>query len=187
MVARQFPDWIDVSPLALRRWDGSFASAMVSAIASSFEELHAWMPWASVVPTAEAMRATLIDGGQRFERNEDWPFVIIEGPELVGSAGLHRRSGPSVLEIGYWIRTDRTRRGYATSVARTLTSAAFEMVPELERVEIVTHGENVASQAVARRLGFSLWREETREPDGTVPGGRFCVWSMDRSLWTPVA
>jgi RimJ/RimL family protein N-acetyltransferase len=87
------------------------------------------------------------------------------------------------VEIGYWIRSDRTGRGYATNVARTLTNAAFAHGPRIEDVEIWTHEHNAASRAVARKLGYQVVREVTKEAQGAVPEGRFLVWSMDRSAW----
>lgn len=179
-----FPDQLVAGDLELVRWNARFAREMGAAISTSLEELRRWMPWASSVPAVEQLRATLAQGNVRFESNEDWPYVIREpGGELVGSTGLHRRAGPDVVEIGYWIRSDRTGRGYATTAARVLTDAAFERGAGIERVEISTHELNAASQAVARKLRYQVVREEPREAQGTVPEGRSLIWSMSRADW----
>jgi RimJ/RimL family protein N-acetyltransferase len=157
---------------------------MISAVTSSLSELRAWMPWASSIPTLDEMRVTLDQGDIRFGLNEDWPYVICDQEaELVGSTGLHRRSGPDVVEIGYWIRSERTGRGYATSVARALTDAAFHCDPRIEHVEISSHERNAASQPVARKLGYEVVREVPKGSQGSVPGGTFLIWSVDRAAW----
>ncbi len=179
-----FPDRFWTRDLELLRWDARFADDMVRAIASSFDELRKWMPWAISVPTIDEMRTTLEQGNSRFGSNEDWPYVVCgQRGELVGSTGLHRRSGPDVVEIGYWIRSDWTGQGYATAVAKALTDAAFERDPRIGRVEISTHERNAASQAVARKLGYEVVREVPKGSQGSVPGGTFLIWSVDRAAW----
>ena len=91
---------------------------------------------------------------------------------------------PDGLEIGYWTRTDRTGRGYATTAARALTDAAFTSALEIERVEAHMEQENLASVAVPRKLGYSLQLEADREalpPCHTGSGG--FIWKMERSIW----
>jgi RimJ/RimL family protein N-acetyltransferase len=179
-----FPDQLCAGDLELVRWNARFAGEMAMAISTSLEELRRFMPWATSVPAVEELRATLNRGDARFESDEDWPYVIRESDgALVGSTGLHRRDGPEVVEIGYWIRSDRTSRGYATTTARALTDAAFERAAGIERVEMSTHELNVASQAVARKLGYQVVREESKGAQGTVPEGRYLVWSMSRADW----
>jgi hypothetical protein len=73
------------------------------------------------------------------------------------------------------------------SIARRLTDAAFQFVPEAERVEIRMDVNNVASARVPLRLGFELDGEEQREI--VTPGhtGQGLVWSTVRSRWTALS
>ncbi len=101
--------------------------------------------------------------------------------ELVGTIALHRRSD-DVAEIGYWVRSDRTRRGYATAAAGALTFVAFDRLPEVQRVIIRMDQANVASAAVAARLGFDLVGEEAdREIVTSGHTGKGWIWSRRRS------
>jgi hypothetical protein len=34
--------------------------------------------------------------------------------EILGAVGLHRTDDPEKFEVGYWMRTSRTRKGVAT-------------------------------------------------------------------------
>jgi RimJ/RimL family protein N-acetyltransferase len=75
--------------------------------------------------------------------------------ELVGSAGIHRlaeggRLGP---EIGYWIAPWARGRGYAAEAAAALAGWAFGL--GASRVHLFADVGNLASQAVARRAGFT--------------------------------
>ena len=101
---------------------------------------------------------------------------------VVGGCGLHRRSSPDTLEIGYWIHVDHLRRGYATELARGLTTAAFE-VDGVDRVEIHHDKANVRSAAVPRALGFTRGPEQPDDVQAPAELGIDCAWSMDRADW----
>jgi RimJ/RimL family protein N-acetyltransferase len=180
------PDDLPAGNLILRRWSAEFAPGVMSAIETSFAELHQWMPWAAMMPTADAMRAVLADGDTAFDADAEWQYVLIEVAtnEVVGCAGLHRRARAESLEIGYWVRSDRTARGYATATARALTDAAFTFVPGIERVEIHMDQANRASAAVPPKLGYRLDHdEEFREI--LTPGhtGKGYVWTINLTAW----
>ena len=107
--------------------------------------------------------------------------IFVEGT-VAGSCGLHRRLGPSALEIGYWLHRSFTRRGLATTAARLLTEAAFSR-PEITHVEIHTDRANSASAGVPRRLGYRLVGERPDERHGPADVGIECVWRMGRDVW----
>lgn len=100
------------------------------------------------------------------------------GPEARTAAG----SGPRA-EVGYGVRSDRHRRGYATEAVGALTSAAFRHLRGLGAVEVRMDRANVASAGVPAKLGFALAGEEDR--DVLTPGqsGRGLVWQLTRRAW----
>ena len=104
----------------------------------------------------------------------------------VSPNGLMSRQGPGVLEIGYWVRADRVRRGVASAAARLLTSAALRL-DGIDRVEIHHDRANVASAAVPRRLGFHFVEERPDQPEAPGDEGIECVWRMDRNTWSALA
>jgi len=56
--------------------------------------------------------------------------------------------------MGYWL-TERARgRGIATDAVRLLAGWAFGVL-RLDRLELMIHPENTASQPVAERCGFT--------------------------------
>ncbi len=176
------PDELAAGHLELHRWRPDHLGRLLEAIAASFPELHRWMPWAETMPTPGEQLEALRAGEAAFEDDGEWSYVLIEpaSDQLVGAAGLHPRSGPGTIEIGYWVRTDRTGRGYATAAARALAEAAFTSLPDVHRVEIRMDRANAASAAVPGKLGFRLLGPEDREH--LVPGhtGEGLIWVADR-------
>ncbi len=176
------PDVLAAGPLELRRWRPDQLDQILDAVAVSFTELHRWMPWAETMPTAAEQLEVLRAGEAAFDGDHEWAYVVVEPEtdELVGAAGLHPRSGPGTVEIGYWIRSDRTGRGYATGTAGALAEVAFTHLPGVEQVEIRMDRANLASAAVPPKLGFRLLGHEVR--DILTPGhtGHGLVWVLDR-------
>ena len=155
------PERILTPRLRLRRWRPADAPLLKAAIDASLPELKAWMPWARGEPTSAADLATRLE---RFEADWDAGREFLYGvfprdeSEAFGSCGIHPRREdadcePDRVEIGYWIRTDVTGRGYATELAQALVRAASGVAGSLP-VEIRCDPLNVRSAAVARRAGL---------------------------------
>jgi len=176
------PDALDAGSLMLHRWRPDHRDRLLAAVEASFPELHRWMPWAATMPTADELATVLQEGEAAFDGDQEWSYVLVESDsgEVVGSAGLHPRAGPGSIEIGYWVRSDRTRRGYATAAARALTDAAFARLAAVERVEIRMDGANRASAGVPPKLGFRLLGGERRDLLAPAHSGEGLVWARDR-------
>jgi RimJ/RimL family protein N-acetyltransferase len=140
------------------------------------------MPWAATLPSADEMSAVLRAGEASFDADQEWTYTLVErdSGDVVGGAGLHPRSGPESIEIGYWVRSDRTGRGYATAAARALAEAAFVSLGHVERIEIRMDAANRASAAVPPKLGFHLVGAEGRDLLAPAHTGRGLVWALDR-------
>ena len=118
------PEEVDVGAhgLVLRRWRLADGERLFAAIEASMPELRRFMPWAKEDPTAESVGAFLETAAVDVPSATSVGFALVDAAgEIVGGVGLHDRRGPGILEIGYWVRSDRTGRGYATAAARVLT------------------------------------------------------------------
>lgn len=179
----RLPEMMHSPRLTLRRWTVADVPQLAAAVTASIEHLRPWMPWIASEPLSDSGRVTLIEQSDaEWERGGDVVVGVFLGNTLIGSSGLHRRRGPGVLEVGYWVHVDHVRKGYATEVASTLTTAAFT-VAGIDRVEIHHDKANVASGGVPRSLGFALVGET---PDAvTSPGevGIDCAWMIERQDW----
>ena len=164
--------------LVLRAWTPADAPALRDALARTWDDLQRWIPW--VFPELESVtrlearlagwRSDLLAGG-----NALYGIWDVGERELLGGVGLYRRVGPGGLEIGYWVRSDRSGRGVATEAARLMTDVGLGL-DGVDRVEIRCDPDHRASQAVPRKLGFRL--RETLPPDPGHPGGprETAVW-----------
>ena len=179
------PERLDAGEFELRRASPEYLNHILEAVEESLDELRPWMSWAQAMPAAEAMKTVMSEADRSFRAGEDWMYLLIDrsSAKVAGGSGLHRRIGPHGLEVGYWVRTSFTDRGYATRTARILTDAAFTHLDWVDHVEIRMDRANTASAAVPRKLGFSLVREEERAR--VTPGhtGVGLIWSLDRSTW----
>jgi RimJ/RimL family protein N-acetyltransferase len=186
----RLPDRLAAGPIELQRWTLDHLDGLMVAIEASLPELQLWMPWANPAPTRQAERSVLEAAGAAFDADQEWGYFLIERAtrELVGGCGLHRRDPGSpipTVEIGYWVRSDRTGRGYATETAQALADAAFAFLPEIQRVEIKMDKANTASAAVPPKLGFRFAGEEEREREAPGHSGMGLVWARDRQPTTP--
>lgn len=179
------PDVLPAGPMELRRWRPEDVDDVLEAVAASLPELRAWMPWAQQLPSRGAELDVLQRFDAAFDAGTDFCYGMYEpaSRSVVGGCGLHLRHGPHTAEIGYWVRTDRHRRGYATAAARALTAAAFTYLPHIQVVHITMDDANAASAGVPRKLGYSLRGTERRERVAPSHSGRGLRWVMDRARW----
>jgi RimJ/RimL family protein N-acetyltransferase len=177
------PERIVTRRLVLRRGRREDAPLLKRAIDANLDHLRAWMPWAMEEPSPlEVIEERLIRFASDFDAAADWAFGIFPPDEsaVIGGAGIHRRTEPDTLEIGYWIDARHTRRGYATEATEALMRFGFSM-PEIERIEIRCDPRNIASAGVPKKLGFR--HIATLENDTTTPTGDprdTMVWEMTR-------
>jgi RimJ/RimL family protein N-acetyltransferase len=151
------PYRIETERLVLRCYEPTDAKLLKEAVDSSIEHLRPWMPWARFEPQTLEEKVALIDDFRRqFQEDEQYVYGIFSRDEsrLLGGTGLHRRSGPLSLEIGYWIRSDSLRRGIATEVTAVLARVAFEQCHAV-RVDIQVDPDNARSAGIPRKLGFT--------------------------------
>lgn len=179
---------LDAGPVVLRRYVADDAAALAEAVNASLEHLRPWMPWAQSPATESAMATFIASAAAAARLGTEFQYGMFErhggdggdgdrvgASGVVGGCGLHARSGPGSLDIGYWVGVDRVGRGFATACAAALTEAALA-IPGISRVEIHCDVANTASAAVARRLGYRLDGVEARPVAAPGETGRLMVW-----------
>ncbi|WP_141582698.1 GNAT family N-acetyltransferase [Actinomadura sp. WMMA1423] len=87
---------------------------------------------------------------------EMWPAVVLVGGEIAGRVTLNNilRGPLQSCFVGYWVARAHTGRGVATEAVRQALDVAFGDL-RLHRVEAFTRVDNVASQRVLERNGFT--------------------------------
>lgn len=79
------------------------------------------------MPNVDAERAHLCRCGVAFDDDTDWSYTVFETSTdlVVESVALHRTATADQVNIGYWIRSDRAGRGYATAATGLVVYSAF--------------------------------------------------------------
>ncbi|MGH9106886.1 MAG: GNAT family N-acetyltransferase [Acidimicrobiales bacterium] len=183
---RRPPERIETEGLLLRRHRAEDASGIAAAIEESLPELGKWLPWATEpAAQAEAQRRRLEEVIPNWERGTEYVYLIFRSGKsrVLGCAGLHRRSGPTVVEIGYWLRSSETGQGTMTRAVRALAEVALAL-PGAERAEIHCDQANKKSAAVPRRLGFRLARTERAGVKAPGEVGRHMIWVLESASQT---
>jgi len=132
--------------------------------------------WISAIPKpytradARAFVSEVAPGDRAARRG--MPVAVEADGVLVGSSGLQFWPGRLGPEIGYWIAREARGQGFAAETARALAGWAF--AHGAPRVHLWVDVANAASQAVARRAGFTeegVVRGVLDERDGSRADG----------------
>ena len=141
--------------IALRPVTAAHVDDLTESVQSSFSELSPWMPWCRR-DTGHSEMAEFVRAARRARQiGSEHHFAIHDalGDGFLGMCGITRaQERVRSAELGYWLRTDSTGKGYATTSVRLLASWAFGELG-LERIAIIAAVKNTVSQAVAIRAG----------------------------------
>ncbi len=130
------------------------AEALYAGVRTSMADLMPWMPWCHPNYAIDETRAWLEAQVAAFADGRAFEFAIVStAGQFLGACGLngidreHRRAN-----LGYWVRSDLTRRGVATGAVLLLRDWGLACT-DLVRMEIVVAVENQASLRVAEKAG----------------------------------
>lgn len=149
--------------LALRDWREEDAPAVFEACQDA--EIQRWIP---MIPRPYTIDAALahVRGERRAENACE--LAVTEDDRVVGAIGMTVKESTRTGHIGYWCAPEARGRGLTARALRLLCRHAFDDL-HLERLELVTDPDNVASQHVAEKVGFKregVLRSHVLHPDG---------------------
>lgn len=153
-----FPEEFYTERLHIRIPNPGDGKVVHEAIQASREELKPWMPFAQKEQTVEELEANIREAHAQFLKREDLRLHIFhkETGEFIGSSGLHRMNWDvPKFEIGYWIDTRHSGKGYMSEAVQGITDFAFREL-KARRVEIRVDSRNTKSRRIPERLGFTL-------------------------------
>ncbi len=182
-----FPEKIESERLYIRPCLPGDGKIVHEAIVRSKEQLKMWLPFAKEERTVDEVEDGIRQSYAEFIKRTDFRLHIFlkETDELIGSTGFHRVDWeiPKV-EIGYWLDTRHTRKGYMREVVQTLTTFAFDTL-QVNRVEIRCDEKNIASRRIPEKLGYVL-EGTLRNDDVSVSGPELrntCIYAVIPSDW----
>ena len=167
------PERFETERLLIRAPQPGDGKTVNDAIRESINELRVWMPWAQEVPSVAESETFAREAALRFRNREELPLLILRKSDglYLGGSGMHNIAWDVPrFEIGYWLRTSETGRGYMTEAVNGVTAMAFDAL-KAARIEIRCDARNRKSAAVALRCGYTLeatLKQESRAPDGKL-------------------
>ena len=150
--------------LVLRPWTEGDVDAMVAGC--NDPDVAWWIPTIPQPYTDEDALA-FIRGDVRSDH--DALAIELDG-RVVGGIGMGLNEHEYRATIGYWVAAASRGRGVCTRALRLLSRYAVDEL-RLQRVDLITDPDNVASQRVAEKVGFQregVLRAHLRHPDGRV-------------------
>jgi RimJ/RimL family protein N-acetyltransferase len=139
--------------IVLRAWEPGDAPAVTAACQDP--EIPRW----TVVPhpytqrhAREFIRGTASD----LANGRELALAVVDGDDrLLGAQGISNFDWTDLkAEIGYWMAPDARRRGIGARATRMLAVWALTSLG-LERLDLLAHPGNEASQRLAERAGFT--------------------------------
>jgi RimJ/RimL family protein N-acetyltransferase len=141
--------------VTLRQWEEGDVATLVECIDGD-EEMTRWMD-AIPQPYLDAEARTWIEQASSFWRaGTSAPFAVTdaETSEVLGGVGFAWVGDEGVGEVGYWLRSDARGRGLTGRAVRLVSRWSFEELG-CERLQLRADADNVASQRVAEKAGFT--------------------------------
>jgi len=160
----------------------SDALDVLTAVEESHAELARWQLWARDLPALTTIEAHIARARAAWELREHCLFHIYNHAErFLGTCGLEKIDWDlGSFEIGYWLRTSSTGRGYMTEAVSALEKQVFERCNGRCAV-IKCDAQNTKSAAIPQRLGYSL--------DGTLRCERLDAHNepQDTMVWSKLS
>jgi RimJ/RimL family protein N-acetyltransferase len=127
------------------------------AVRESMAELHPWAPWCPLTYGLADAASWIAQQPAAREAGTAFEFLALDDDgQLLGCCGVNQiNKGFRLGNLGYWIRTSATGRGYATEASRQVAAWAFQNT-DLQRLELLVAVGNAPSQAVAVKTGATL-------------------------------
>ena len=149
----------DGSSVLIRPYQPGDVPLLYEAVRESINEVAPWLPWCHQDYAIEESRGWIETRAEARRQGTEYDFAVIDTTHgrLLGGCGINALNRANrFANLGYWVRSSRTRRGVATGAAGCVAAFGFRELG-LIRIEIVIATANTVSQRVAEKL------EATRE------------------------
>lgn len=143
-----FPTEFTTDRLLIRMPMPGDGKEMYESLTSSIEDLKPWLPFAHIDQTEEDVEANIREAHLKFLSREDLRLLVfLKGTgKLIASSGLHRIDWDiPKFEIGYWLDSRHTGKGYMTEAVQGITNFAVNEL-KARRIEIRCDTRNVKVQ-----------------------------------------
>lgn len=154
----EVPEELSTDRLKLRMPKPGDGKVINAAIKASMDELKPWLGFVLDDPSPTDTEINTLESHILFLKRENLRYLIFdkETDEFIGSTGFHNIEWDMPkMEIGYWVSTMHSGKGYIMEAVSALTDLALNSFG-CRRVEILCDAENLKSRAVPEKLGYVL-------------------------------
>lgn len=158
---------------------------MHDAIEASLGDLQPWLPWVDGYDRGVAQRFVRESVAAWADRRAfDFTLRAIDEPNRhIGNVSIwHTSVQNEIGEVGYWIRSDETGKGYGAEATTRAVQIGFEEL-HMHKIQLRIAVGNTRSDRIAERLGFT---KEGILRDEVKVGNRWLdhtVWSLLEPEW----
>lgn len=143
--------------LLVRRYKPTDVAALYEAAKESVADMNPFLPWCHAdysISEAEQWIALTTDS---WGVNNHFGFVIEEksSQRFVGGIGVNAIDSHPMVNLGYWLRSSATGKGYASEAAKGMIKWSFEEL-KTQRIEIILSVKNASSKKVAESTGANF-------------------------------
>lgn len=167
-----FPDEFFTERLLIRMPRPGDGKVVCEAVNATIEELKPWMKWAQEKHTEYSSELRIREAHIKFLSRENLRLLVFlkDSGQFIASSSLHSIDWEvRKFEIGYWIDTRYSGKGYMTEAVQGISDFAFNHL-SANRVEIRCDTKNIKSKMIPERLKFDLEgviRNEDLSVDGS--------------------
>ena len=157
-LALKVPTELCTDRLLIRTPKPGDGMVVYEAICESINELKPWIKFLQKTPTKENVEILIIRYYIQFLQRLTLSYLMFSKTtgEFIGFLIFHEINWEiPKFEIGYWIHSKFSKKGYMTEGVRKLVEVAFEEL-KANRVEIRCAANNVQSHAIPEKLYFKL-------------------------------
>jgi ribosomal-protein-serine acetyltransferase len=155
------------------------------AIEVSLCDLQPWLPWVEGYDRGVAQRFVRESVAAWAERRAyDFTIRLTDQPDRhIGNVSIWQTSAQNDIgEVGYWIRSDESGKGYGAEATTRVVQLGFEEMG-LHKVQLRIAVGNIRSERIAKKLGFvyeGTLRDEVKVADRWLD---HTVWSLLEPEW----
>lgn len=163
-------EWLVRENIKLRIVDPDDAESLYDQIEKNRPQLAQYMPWGDSTRSVEDERKFLVYSQKRIADKKLWNACIWINGKPVGMIDLHNIDMDNEhAEVGYWLGGQYQGNGVMTDCLKKLLEIGFNEL-KLHKIKLLAEKVNVASNAVAKKVGFNL---EGQLRDEIYSNGKF--------------
>ena len=141
--------------IKIRRYETADVPLLFEAARETVAEGSRWLPWLHPDYSMPESLEWVVDSRKQWDQGREYSFAIVDPltGQFLGGVGLNLISNTHrMANLGYWVRSSCTGRGVATAATQLIARFGFGVLT-LQRLEILTEVDNLASQRVAEKAG----------------------------------